>query len=96
MSKVAGQPRPVYRVNWDNDEFTYETKSWSDTIDPDTGEIAVYEMTVDRRNGDMRCSCMDSVCRMKSGNVLHLGAQNVCKHLRSLIKHHLKDIIQVK
>ena len=88
--------RGIYRIGEDPDEFTWGTESWSGTMDEDTGRVKVYELTVDRRNGDMRCSCMDSVCRMKSGHVLALDAQNVCKHLKSLVAHHLRNIIQGK
>ncbi len=93
--KPAYQPRAIYKINWDSDEFTYATHSWSGTVGED-GEVVVYEMTVDRRNGDIRCSCMDSVCRRKGGNVLALDSSHVCKHVRSLVKYHLKEIVRVR
>lgn len=94
--KPPYQPRAVYPIGEDSDCFTWATRSWSGTIDPNTGEVLIYELRVCRRTGDMRCSCMDAVCRLKVGNVLDMDSSYVCKHLRSLVKYHLKDIVRVR
>lgn len=58
----------------------FVTKSWSDTIDPVTKELAEYEVEFDIASHNVHCSCCDSVMRRK--NYLPIGDPRACKHSR--------------
>jgi hypothetical protein len=63
----------------DNDFQYYSTPSWS-------GEPVEYDITVCKADGIVKCSCMDSTCRKKSGYVLDEKGNTACKHVSKLIE----------
>ena len=85
--------RLIYECGNDPDFYYYQTPSWSGTIDPNTGEVEVYELTVDKRNGEIRCSCMGCVCHFMTGMLTDLKAGNTCKHIRRLVENHLVFVL---
>ena len=89
----TGKEREFDETGSDPDYFYWQTPSWTGTIDEDTGEIKMYELTVNKRDGEIRCSCMGCVCHHKTGMITDLKNLNVCKHIRSLIEHHLVFVL---
>ena len=77
----------------DPDYFYYQTPSWTGAIDEDTGEVKMYELRVDKREGEISCSCMGCVCHHMTGMITDLRAGNTCKHIKSLIEHHLVFVL---
>ena len=85
--------RLIYKTGSDADYFYWKTESWSGTVDPDTERVFEYELTVDKRNGEIRCSCMGCVCHRMTGMITNLKAGNTCKHISSLITNHLVFVL---
>lgn len=73
----------------DSDFQYFSTPSWSR---PDS-EI-IHEIVIDKRSGEIRCTCEDAVCRGKRGDVI-LKAAHVCKHIAELQKH-IKAVMHAK
>ena len=47
--------------------------------------IKEYNISLSKRDGIMTCSCPDAEYRCKTGDVMRLEKNNVCKHARRLL-----------
>lgn len=78
-------------ITFDGADDTYQyfsTPSWT------RGSDLTHTITIDKKSGEIRCSCEDAVCRGKRGDVL-LKATHVCKHVHEL-QRYIKSILAAK
>ncbi len=84
MSKRVSpsEGRLVTLVGSDPDFLYFTTPSWS-------REGVEFDITIDKRTGEVRCTCEDAQCRKKRPDLLELlkpdHQEEVCKHVRGLL-----------
>ena len=71
--------RLIRLVGADNDYLYFDTPSWS-------GKDETYDLTVDRRTGELTCSCFGALRWKKTVNVMNPEGGDTCKHQRSLLR----------
>jgi len=64
----------------DHDEMQFSTPSWSRP----KSEIR-HTITINKRTGDVRCTCEDAVYRMQHAGFMDENEQQGCKHIRKLL-----------
>lgn len=69
------------------ERFAWATDSWSGEIDPETGRIREYELSIWKDTHEVECTCMDSMCRKHTANLADPRTDgNGCKHIRALLE----------
>ena len=73
---------PIRYVGADNDFMYWVTESWSRTMED--GKVKEYDVSLDKRDGILTCTCPDAQMRGKTGDVARLDKPHQCKHVRKL------------
>lgn len=75
-------PTPIRFVGADSDFMYWVTHSWSRTRKD--GKVIEYDISLDKRDGLITCTCPDAQYRGKTGDVLDLEKPHKCKHVSKL------------
>ena len=82
---------PVRYVGADNDFLYFVTESW--TGDAEDGKAKEYDLSIDKRDGSVTCSCPDANFRGKVGHVQNPRGGYVCKHASRLMQR-IEEILK--
>ena len=83
-------PRLIRFDGADNDYIYFSTPSW-------TTKGVEYELTINKRDGEVLCQCLGSRCHKKSANLVDLlegKPTDTCKHCKVLVVAYQKLIAE--
>lgn len=91
MTPSSSDQTPIRYVGADEDFMYFVTESWTrDAVD---GKVKEYNLSVDKRDGSVTCSCPDADYRGKVGHVQNPRGGYTCKHVARLMKK-IEDILE--
>lgn len=83
MTHSLSDETPIRYVGADADFMYFVTESW--TGDSEDGKVKEYNLSIDKRDGSVTCSCPDANFRGKVGHVQNPKGGYTCKHISRLM-----------
>ena len=83
MTQPDCDETPTRYVGADHDFMYFVTESW--TGDSEDGKVKEYNLSIDKRDGSVTCSCPDANYRGKVGHVQNPKGGFTCKHISRLM-----------